>query len=805
MENKKISASRILLAFCMILTFFSVVIAEEAENGVGNQVVEENEGYFDYWSEPKELMSSEEFRSYYNFETSDLGRAELIRVRKVAEFNGGANWISIMSVNGQIVFCLDPTVTAGIGMEYNKSYDWDNLSWDTQLRIWEVVRFGYQQYGSDDYYIASQILIWRALGHWITPNVNVDSQINQIEVNINNFGTPPSFNNQTLDLEYQIGKTITDTNGVLNKYSVNCPNGISCSKDGNNLTLTINNLNYDKNGKIDISSPGTNDPSWLGVAYARPNSQSVLSITFADPSARFKLNVKMSTGDLHIIKIDEYGLMGGSGHKFEVAFDEEFTDVIGIYTTNNEGKIEIKDTLPAGTYYIREVETVNGYVLNPEIFEVIITNNQVSSITIVNNLREVELEVFKIDLEENELLLNGAKFDVTDITEAFEKQKVDEDGNLVWADEEETEAIMERVGATYEYSVTTGNQYLRFYTEDNHTNPLIRELIEFSLSENFEEEEIIIAETDEAGLINISELSIDSDVVYYRTQYSQELRVLEILEKQELEGYANLPLKWGRIYEVCEVGLPDGYEFVDEPCRVIKMDLDEGITFKTETVENQLRRITVKLIKRDSIYPILLDGAHFKVYDTYYQTDEKEKGEYLGKYITGALFIYDFDEVEEQVKDKDGNVIMGENGQPIMSSEEVPNARAIYHIYDEESKNLIDKGEEVIPSYTFATDEYGEIIEYLPEGTYYSRRDGEEEFKLHHISKGTIYLPDLKYGHNYLVCEIKAPKGYYLPQDYCEILQPITEYGIDIMDNYRVNDMIIIPNDFVIPDTSVER
>ncbi len=788
MENKKISASRILLAFCMILTFFSVVIAEETENGVGNQVVEENEGYFDYWSEPKELMSSEEFRSYYNFETSDLGRAELIRVRKVAEFNGGANWISIMSVNGQIVFCLDPTVTAGIGMEYNKSYDWDNLSWDTQLRIWEVVRFGYQQYGSDDYYIASQILIWRALGHWITPNVNVDSQINQIEVNINNFGTPPSFNNQTLDLEYQIGKTITDTNGVLNKYSVNCPNGISCSKDGNNLTLTINTLNYDKNGKIDISSPGTNDPSWLGVAYARPNSQSVLSITFADPSARFKLNVKMSTGDLHIIKIDEYGLMGGSGHKFEVAFDEEFTDVIGIYTTNNEGKIEIKDTLPAGTYYIREVETVNGYVLNPGIYEVEVSLNETSEITIMNNLEQVDLQYFKIDEEWNEILLDGAVFSVTDITEATENQLVDEEGNLLWEDPEETIPVIERVGDVYEFDVVTGNQYIRIYSPEDNTLPYYGE-VEISLNENFEE--VSIFETSETGLLVLNELDLTSlgqlapedsqSTYFYRVLSDSEERnypagVFTLVNQEELTGWANIPLKWGREYEVCEIVSPIGYELPEEACKVVSMNLDEGISFSTDTLTNKRRRLALKLFKQNDNRTILLSGAVFTVEKilTEYEIEalkneltEEElidwvapETKMLGEYITGALLI----------KDDPGS---------------------IYQV------TLMD---DIEVSYTYTLGDSGEIVKYLSDGKYIVQKMIDEEnvditFEGYevYISEGTIFLPELIYGHSYRICETRAPSGYYIEGNGCEIIVPEAEYGIKIFNNYRINQMIKIP------------
>ncbi len=788
MINKKISASRFLLAFCMVLPSFDFVFAEEIEiENVEENIVEEVDTS-DYWGESQELMSVEEFQNYYNSETNNLARGELIRVRKVAEFNGGANWISIMSVDGQIVFCLDPTMTAGIGMEYNQSNDWLYLGWDTQYRIWEVIRFGYQEYGTDDYYIASQILIWRALGHWITPNINVDSQINQIEANIKNFGIPPSFNNQTLELDYKVGQTITDTNAVLNKYSINCPSGISCVKNGNDLTVTIEDLNFDKNGKINISSPGTNDPSWIGVAWVLPGSQSVLSMGFHDPSVRFRLNLKMSTGNLQIIKVDEYGLPGGEGHKFEVAFDENFNDIVGTYTTNEEGFILIEDYLPGGIYYLREVETVNGYVLNPGIYEVEVSLNETAEITIMNNLEQVDLQHFKIDEEWNEIFLDGAVFSVTDITEATENQLVDEEGNLLWEDPEETIPVLEREGDVYEFDVVTGNQYIRIYSPEDNTLPYFGK-VEISLSESFEK--ISIFETSETGLLVLNELDLtslgqiapeDSQPTYfYRVLSDSEERnypvgVFTLVNQEELTGWANMPLKWGREYEVCEIVSPIGYELPEEACKVVSMNLDEGISFSTDTLTNKRRRLALKLFKQNDNRTILLSGAVFTVEKilTEYEIDalkneltEEElvdwvsrETEILGEYITGALLI----------KDDPGSIYQ----VTLMNDIEV--------------------------SYTYTLGNSGEIVKYLSDGKYIVQKMIDEEnvditFEGYevYISEGTIFLPELIYGHSYRVCETRAPSGYYIEGNGCEIIVPEAEYGIKIFNNYRINQMIKIP------------
>ncbi|MFV0479872.1 MAG: collagen binding domain-containing protein [Anaerorhabdus sp.] len=793
--NKKISASRILLAFCMVLSMISTVIAEEIENEEGSQLIEENEDYFDYWSEPQELMSVEEFQAYYNGEVSDKTRSQLVRVKKLAEYDNGVHWLSMMSIDGQVVFCLDPTVAAGLGMEYNQSNDWNYLGWETQWRIWKVVRFGYQQYGSDDYYIASQILIWRELGYWITPNVNVDSQINQIEANINSFGTPPSFHNQTLELEFQVGKTITDTNGVLNKYNVGCPNGVSCSKNGNDLTVIIEDLNFDKNGKIDISSPGTNDPSWIGVVWTLPGAQTVASIGYSDPRSSYALNIKMSTGNLEIIKVDEYGLAAGSGHQFEVAFDEEFNDVIGTYSTDEDGEILIEDTLPAGTYYVREVETVNGYVINPGIYEVEIALNETTEISIMNNLQQVDLQYFKIDEEWNEILLDGAVFSVTDITEAEEVQAVDEDGNLLWEDEEETIPLMDIDGDIYEFDVITGNQYIRVYDLVDNSQAY-QGKIEISINENFEE--VMEIETDENGLVILNELDLsalgqvapegESQSYFYRvlddaSSLKSPIGTFTLLSEEELVGWANMPLKHGRTYEVCEVNAPDGYDLPEEACKVVSMDLGEGVSFSTDTLSNKRRRLALKLYKQNESQTILLSGAAFtieKIYKDYevermrgeltedeLESWEEPTTEFIGEYITGAL------------------ILQGELGEQYRVS--------------------LDTEDEVEVSYLYTLGESGELIKYLPDGKYIVERVSTEEesgelvldptFESYetYVSQGTIYSPDLIYGHEYRICETRAPGGYFIEGDGCSIVIPEADYGIEIFNNYRINQIIKIP------------
>lgn len=67
-----------------------------------------------------------------------------------------------------------------------------------------------------------------------------------------------------------------------------------------------------------------------------------------------------------------------------------------------------------------------------------------------------------------------------------------------------------------------------------------------------------------------------------------------------------------------------------------------------------------------------------------------------------------------------------------------------------------------------------------------------QQIDKHYVSKGMIYLPEIKYGSDILFKEIKAPSGYYF-DDSNQIIKVKTSYGIKRMENYRINNVIRIP------------
>ena len=787
-----------IFALCFMLLSLTIhpnyeVKAEDTRNEEENTELQVTE---------QEIMSVDQFRQYYNNGVDPRLRSTLVRVRRVSDIVGSSIHISIMEVDGMVVFCLDPTVSAGIGEEYTNEYTWWDIDWATRERIWYVIRFGYQQYGSDNYYIATQILIWRALGYYITPTVNVDSEIAQIEANINNYGygVGPSFANGTFDVEYNVPFDLTDSNGVLGNYNVSCTPGTTCVANGNTLTITITSLNYQKPASIS-GVYGSYAGVDAGVVYVRPGSQSVMSIQFYDPPVSFRLQPRLLTGNLKVNKLDEFGLPAEAGQEFELAFDIDFINVIGTFNSTL-GLLEINDLLPAGTYYIREINTTNPYTVNPTIYQFDIVLNETTEITIINDLREVELLQTKIDEDVGTLLLDGAVYEIKDITQATQVQALDPiTGNPLWKDPAETIPVMEWQNAIYEITVITGNQYVRLYDPADHSQPLINVDVEFSLLSDMSVIELTL-QTDNDGMINVSSSLLDKEeTYYYRVVDTVNIpninQVFSVYTRStdDILGWANLPLKINRVYEKCEITPPPGYELNDNPCETFTLDLGTGITFREVTNTNKIRMLGIRLIKHSvNNTNMRLNGAVFQVsrfkeaWELALEPDTfdpitgdlipKEPKVYIGEFITGALLIKDNAE--------------GVNYNVYSSADKLLYDDLLSHAVDPLNPTLADI---YPPTYTFTTDSNNEIIRRnLPDDTYFVQKEGELTFTEHYVQQGTIFIDGFRYFTDVEICEVTPPPGYRIDGNACHIVTIEANYGINIVENYKPNMFIIIPN-----------
>lgn len=209
----------------------------------------------------------------------------------------------------------------------NSSLNNSQVASSVAKKINEYIHFGYG-YGnqtSQNYYAATQKLIWDELynngyrkDHYAqdvilsygSTAIDLSNEISNIKKSINNYYKTPSFCSNDSKLEIANGQTAnyTDTNGVLSQYKVTCDDGLTCTVDGNVLKVTANQTG--KGHKITFTKDGSGTST---TVYKENNNQAVvIDQGSLDPvSCDFGIDSyqNVQTSDTNIIIIVSLGLI----------------------------------------------------------------------------------------------------------------------------------------------------------------------------------------------------------------------------------------------------------------------------------------------------------------------------------------------------------------------------------------------------------------------------------------------------------------------------------------------------------------
>ena len=120
-------------------------------------------------------------------------------------------------------------------------------------------------------------------------------------------------------------------------------------------------------------------------------------------------------GSLKLLKIDKDNNKITLGNVEFDLYSEEFQKVIGTYFTSVDGEINIKD-LRIGNYNLIEKITGKWYNLSEDT-KVEIKTDETAETTIENELKKGQVKVIKVDKDNNEVKLEGVKFEVIDANE----------------------------------------------------------------------------------------------------------------------------------------------------------------------------------------------------------------------------------------------------------------------------------------------------------------------------------------------------------------------------------------------------
>ena len=189
----------------------------------------------------------------------------------------------------------------------------------------------------------------------------------------------------------------------------------------------------DSNGKISFENlyPGKYILKEIetGEKYVLDESQQEIELKYND-TKEITITNKIKTGKIKVYKVDKDNKeVKIEGVKFDI-YSEELKKVIGTYTTDKNGEINVEN-LPIGEYKVIEKASKKWYNLADEI-KLKVKFNETAETTIVNELKKGQIKVIKVDKDNNEIKLKGVKFEVQDKEgNVLETIKTDKNGEAI--------------------------------------------------------------------------------------------------------------------------------------------------------------------------------------------------------------------------------------------------------------------------------------------------------------------------------------------------------------------------------------
>ena len=325
--------------------------------------------------------------------------------------------------DGKDAYCIEPgySLYSGNQLIEGKSSVWDGISTDKRKAVNIALLYGKpgseKDLGGTDgqKWIATQVIVWELIcgcrdtgaGFKCTntkfidsltaggANPGVKSVYNSIATAMANHHTVPSFaanlvsKAPTHTMQYKDGKytvTLTDNNGVLNKFNYKTSGNIAVSISGNSMTLATNSpITEEKTLAINKNVPTVSDNSVL-VAFGDSYKQDVIvGLAAPDPvPSVFKL--KTSAGHLKIVKTAEDGNISG------IEFTVTGSNYKQTAKTNDNGELILAGLVP-GTYTVTE-SLSDKYVAQPA-QTVTVENGKTAEVKFHNTLNKGGLSIIK--------------------------------------------------------------------------------------------------------------------------------------------------------------------------------------------------------------------------------------------------------------------------------------------------------------------------------------------------------------------------------------------------------------------------
>ena len=468
----------------------------------------------------------------------------------------------------------------------------------------------------------------------------------------------------------------------------------------------------------------------------------------------------------------------------EVTYPKKYTT--DVFKTDEDGSVHLPAPLKYGEYKLVEIKAPNGYVLKDTEIPI---NVDGSSTEIFMNF-DNKTQKGQVYVEKSGEMLSGVEESETDYGTLYTPVYKEKYLSGVTYEITAREDIVTPEGTVWFHKEDVVDT---FTTGDGITTSSLLQLGKYSIKETATQTGFVLDENSYDFDIEYAGQMIDVVEIkqaYVNERQKLDLQITKTFEDEDKKAYKDVVFgvyskkditvddkviipsdglvgtltidKDGKNVE--QLDLPTGDYYVkeletnvgfklDEEKRDFTFDYDEDTTKPSVTVSvdlyNQKRRLELDVNKVDKDHhDHFLNGAIFEVYD-------KTVKSYVTTLASGQLMIVGNDVNEE------------------------------YEISKNEDFTKIIK--------TVKTDENKQIILDIEDGTYYSRKVGDDKVSKHVIKDGKAVLSDAIYGHEYEFKEIKAPTSYQLA-DKSKAYKIEADKDTDTIIYYFENARIVVPN-----------
>lgn len=468
----------------------------------------------------------------------------------------------------------------------------------------------------------------------------------------------------------------------------------------------------------------------------------------------------------------------------EVTYPKKYTT--DVFKTDEDGSVHLPAPLKYGEYKLVEIKAPHGYVLKDTEIPI---NVDGSSTEIFMNF-DNKTQKGQVYVEKSGEMLSGVEESETDYGTLYTPVYKEKYLSGVTYEITAREDIVTPEGTVWFHK---GDVVDTFTTGDGITTSSLLQLGKYSIKETATQTGFVLDENSYDFDIEYAGQMIDVVEIkqaYVNERQKLDLQITKTFEDEDKDAYKDVVFgvysknditvddkviipanglvgtltidKDGKNVE--QLDLPTGDYYVkelrtnvgfklDEEEHDFTFNYDEDTTKSTVIVpmelHNEKRRLELDINKVDKDHhDHFLNGAIFEVYD-------KKAKSYITTLASGQLMIVGDDANEE------------------------------YEISKDEDFTKIIK--------TVKTNENKQIILDMDDGTYYSRKVGDDKVSKHVIKDGKAVLVDAIYGHEYEFKEIKAPTSYQLA-DKSKVYKVEADKDTDTIIYHFENARIVVPN-----------